>query len=248
MNERSVDKSSPLVSVRGLRVSFGGQDVLRGVDVDVFAGETLCILGHSGGGKSVLIKHMAGLMTSQEGEVWIGGERLRGLNERQLARLRCSLGFMFQNGALFDSMSVAENCAFGLVERGGSSRQEQEALVTHSLKLVGLEGQEDKMPAELSGGMKKRVAIARAIITKPRLVFYDEPHAGLDPVSARVIDSHIRTLQRELGMASVIITHEIKSAFRLADRILFLYKGKVYWEGSVASMQESKDSLLREFL
>ena len=239
---------APLIRIRGLHQRFGEQHVLRGVDLDIHRGETLCLLGTSGGGKSVLIKNLLGLLEDSEGSIMIDGEEITGLSERKLGPIRKKLGMMFQNGALFDSLTVGQNVAFPLVERGITDDAELEEHVREALEIVRLPGQEEKMPADLSGGMKKRVALARAIIDRPTCVCYDEPHAGLDPITADTIDKLIKCLQQDHGMTNVVITHELRSVFRIADRIVFMKDGRIYWQGSPDEMRTSTDPIISDFL
>jgi phospholipid/cholesterol/gamma-HCH transport system ATP-binding protein len=222
--------------------------VLRGVDLDVYRGETLAILGGSGGGKSVLMKHMIGLLQPDEGTVTLEGKLLSGSNERELAWARRKISIMFQNGALFDSMSVRENIAFPLRESGLKDEQEIGHRVREALEIVKLAGQEEMMPADLSGGMRKRVALARAVVEKPCCVLYDEPHAGLDPVTGDAIDQLIKGLEQEHGITNVVVTHEMRSVLRIATRIIFMRDGMIAWEGDVEELRNTKDPLLRNFI
>ena len=242
------DSTKPLIEVRGLKKSFGDRQILKGIDIDVYPEETLVLLGGSGSGKSVLTKHMVGLMSPNEGSVKFEGEEISELSERKLAPIRKKMGIMFQNGALFDSMTVGQNIAFPLLEDG----IKDEALITEkvkeALRIVNLKGEEDKMPSDLSGGMRKRVALARAIVDHPSVVIYDEPHAGLDPITSDVIDHLIKRLERDLKITNIIITHELRSAFRIATRIAFLQNGEIYWTGTPKEMQESTDPVLASFL
>lgn len=234
--------------MRDLHQRFGDQHVLRGVSTHVNKGETLVLLGGSGGGKSVLIKHFIGLLSPYSGQVIINGEDISDMNERQLGKVRRAMGMMFQNGALFDFMTVGQNIAFPLRERGITDESEIEKRVIECLDIVKLPGQENKMPAELSGGMRKRVALARAIVDKPECVLYDEPHAGLDPITGDSIDHLIKDLQNNHGMTNVIITHEMRSVFRIADRVIFLKQGQIYWEGTPQEMKDSGDPELLDFI
>ncbi len=237
----------PLIRVRGLYQNFGSHRVLRGVDLDIFRGETVCLLGTSGGGKTVLVKHMLGLMQPKRGSVEIDGLDISNMRERELGPVRKKVGMMFQNGALFDSLNVAQNIAFPLREDGVKNVEELNRRVTEVLEIVRLPGQEEKMPSELSGGMKKRVALARAIIDHPACVCYDEPHAGLDPVTAGTIDQLIKCLQKDHGITNIVITHELRSVFRIADRIVFMKEGQVYWKGTPDEMKTSDDPILVAF-
>lgn len=222
--------------------------MLCGADVDIYPNETVCLLGTSGAGKTVLVKHMLGLMQPQEGSVEIGGVDISHMRERKLAPIRKKIGMMFQNGALFDSLNVAQNIACPLREQGITDDDELNRRVSDVLDIVDLPGQEEKMPSELSGGMLKRVALARAIVYHPECVCYDEPHAGLDPITAGRIDKLIKCLQQDHGMTNIVITHELRSVFRIADRIIFMKGGKVYWQGTPDEMQASKDPLLSDFV
>lgn len=249
MNDNATSPTDePLIRIRGLHQQFGEAHVLRGVDLDVHRGETLCLLGTSGGGKSVLVKHMLGLLQLQKGSVQIDGKEIAGMSERSLEPIRKKLGMMFQNGALFDSMNVAQNVAFPLVERGITDESELEKRIHEVLEIVRLPGQEEKMPSDLSGGMKKRVALARAIIDHPDCVCYDEPHAGLDPVTADTIDKLIKCLQHDHGITNIVITHELRSVFRIADRIVFMKDGQIYWQGNADQMKASTDPVITQFL
>ncbi|HCQ79679.1 MAG TPA: ABC transporter ATP-binding protein, partial [Verrucomicrobiales bacterium] len=232
-------KGDNFLKMRGIKKSFGDQVVLRGVDLDVRRGEVLVLLGGSGGGKSVLMKHMVGLLQPDEGTVTLEGKVISDLSERELSWARKKISIMFQGGALFDSMTVAENIAFPMQEAGVRDRDELFRRVSEALKIVHLEGQEDKMPAALSGGMRKRVALARAVVEEPCCVLYDEPHAGLDPVTGDSIDRLIRDLAKEHGITNVVITHEMRSAFRIADRLVFMKDGLIYWEGTPDELKAS---------
>ena len=238
----------PFIKVNDLHQRFGEQHVLKGLSTHVNKGETLVLLGGSGGGKSVLMKHFLGLLSPYSGQVIVNGEDISNMNERQLGGVRQAMGMMFQNGALFDSMTVGQNIAFPLRERGIRDEGEIEKRVLECLEIVKLPGQEGKMPADLSGGMRKRVALARAIVDRPECVLYDEPHAGLDPITADSIDQLIKYLQNDHGMTNVIITHEMRSVFRIADRVIFLKQGRIYWEGTPQEMKNSGDPELLDFI
>lgn len=241
-------KGEIFLEMRGIKKSFGDQVVLRGVDLDVRRGEILVLLGGSGGGKSVLMKHMVGLLQPDEGTVTLEGKVISDLSERDLSWARKKISMMFQSGALFDSMTVAENVAFPMQEAGLRDHDEISHRVSEALKIVHLEGQEDKMPAALSGGMRKRVALARAVVEEPCCVLYDEPHAGLDPVTGDSIDRLIKDLANEHGITNVVITHEMRSAFRIADRLVFMKDGLVYWDGTPDELKDSKDPVLVNFV
>ena len=240
--------SSPMIAVRSLAKKIGQQEILRGVDLEVRTGETLVIIGRSGGGKSVLLKHLVGLMEPDAGEIWIQGQNIIGMNERQLGAIRQKVGILFQSGALFDSMTVADNIAFPLREAGQRDPKVLRSKVAEMLEVMEMEGEEDKMPESLSGGMKKRVGLARAIIRRPSCVLYDEPTSGLDPVVADSINQLIRRLQQRFGMTSVVVTHDMKSAFDVADRITYLHEGRIYFKGTANQLQQSTDPLIQDFL
>src|SRR6266436_6248245 len=240
--------SSPMIEVRSLTKTIGQQEILRGVDLEVRSGETLAIIGRSGGSKSVLLKHLVGLMEPDGGEIWIQGQNIIGMSERQLGAIRQKVGILFQGGALFDSMTVEDNIAFPLCEAGERDANILHSKVAEMLEVMEMEGEEAKMPESLSGGMKKRVGLARAIIRGPSCVLYDEPTAGLDPVVADSINRLIRRLQRRLGMTSVVVTHDMKSAFDVADRIAYLHEGRIYFNGTANQLQQSTDPFIQDFL
>ncbi len=239
---------APMIAVRGLKKRIGAQEILRGVDITVGTGETLVIIGRSGGGKSVLLKNLIGLMQPNEGEIWIDGQNIIGLGERQLASIRRKVGILFQGGALFDSMTVEENIAFPLREAGERNQQVIAQKIAEMLEVIELEGQQKKMPVNLSGGMKKRVGLARAIINKPSCILYDEPTAGLDPVVSDSINRLIRRLQERYHVTSVVVTHDMKSAFHIGDHIAYLHEGRIYFYGTPAEIQASPDPLIQDFL
>lgn len=242
------EKSEVFIKVRGLHQRFGENYVLQGVDVDFPRGKTTVLLGGSGGGKSVLVKHFVGLLRPYKGTVVVDGEEITHMGERELDHVRQQVSMMFQGGALFDSMTVGENVAFPLRERGMRDEKEVAKRVADALEIVRLPGQSEKMPSDLSGGMRKRVALARAVVERPCCVLYDEPHAGLDPVTGDSIDHLIKHLQTDLGITNIVITHEMRSVFRIADHVVFMKEGRVYWEGSPEEMRESRDPELRNFV
>jgi phospholipid/cholesterol/gamma-HCH transport system ATP-binding protein len=247
-NGESAQGSRPMIAVRSLVKKIGEQEILRGVDLDVEHGETLAIIGRSGGGKSVLLKHLIGLMNPTEGQIWVDGQNIIGLTERQLASIRQKVGILFQGAALFDSMTVAENVAFPLREAGERDPRVLRDRVREMLDVVELEGQEEKMPVSLSGGMKKRVGLARSIIRQPSCVLYDEPTSGLDPVVSDSINRLIMRLQERFGMTSVVVTHDMKSAFHVADHIAYLHEGRIYFYGTPQQLQANSDPILQDFL
>jgi phospholipid/cholesterol/gamma-HCH transport system ATP-binding protein len=244
----SAISSSSMIAVRALAKKIGQQEILRGVDLEVRTGETLAIIGRSGGGKSVLLKHLVGLMEPDAGEIWIQGQNIIGMTERQLGAIRQKVGILFQGGALFDSMTVGENIAFPLREAGERDPDVLRTKVNEMLEVMEMEGEQAKMPVSLSGGMKKRVGLARSIIRRPSCVLYDEPTSGLDPVVADSINRLIRRLQQRFGITSIVVTHDMKSAFDVADRIAYLHEGRIYFHGTSAELQQSSDRLIQDFL
>jgi phospholipid/cholesterol/gamma-HCH transport system ATP-binding protein len=237
-----------MISVKGLMKRIGAQEILRGVDLEIPRGETLAIIGRSGGGKSVLLKHLVGLMQPDAGEIRIEGENIIGMNERRLASIRQKVGILFQGSALFDSMTVAENIAFPLREAGERDPKVLRTKVSEMLEIMGMPGQEEKMPVNLSGGMKKRVGLARSIIRQPSCLLYDEPTSGLDPVVSDSINRLIRRLQRRFGVTSIVVTHDLKNAFHVADRIAYLHEGRIHFHGTAEELRQSNDQLLQDFL
>ena len=248
MESRSNGTNSSMIAVRSLAKKIGQQEILRGVDLDVGKGETLVIIGRSGGGKSVLLKHLVGLMKPDAGEIWIDGQNITGMSERELSSIREKVGILFQSAALFDSMTVEENIAFPLREAGFCDPEVVRAKVDEMLEVMEMEGEHNKMPVSLSGGMKKRVGLARSIIRRPSCVLYDEPTSGLDPVVADSINRLIRRLQERFGVTSIVVSHDMKSAFHVADRIAYLHEGRIYFHGTPSDLQQSNDSLIQDFL
>ncbi|HNQ24140.1 MAG TPA: ATP-binding cassette domain-containing protein [Phycisphaerae bacterium] len=238
----------PVVRLEGVRKQFGKLVVLNGVDLTLPRGLTTVIIGESGAGKSVILKHIVRLLQPDGGAVYYEGERIDNLPERRLAKIRPDFGFLFQLSALFDSMTVGENVAFPILEHRQVTRREAVRRAREKLALVGLEGIEKQMPAELSGGQRKRVALARAIAQDPKLILYDEPTTGLDPPRADVINELILKLQHELHVTSVVVTHDMASATKVADRILMLYQGKIIYEGTSRSILEADDARVRCFV
>ena len=240
--------SSPAIRCEGVTKSFRTKAVLRGVTLEVRVGETIVLLGGSGSGKSVLLKHLNGLLRPDAGSVEVEGTRLETLDEDALVPVRKQVSMLFQQGALFDSLSVGDNVAFPLREHRMLGEDAIPARVAQVLAMVGLEGSEQLMPAELSGGMRKRAALARSLALDPRVLLYDEPTTGLDPVIAAKINHLIRELQQRLGLTSVVVTHDLASAFYLADRIAFLYEGRIRFVGTPAEARATTDPPLHEFL
>jgi phospholipid/cholesterol/gamma-HCH transport system ATP-binding protein len=240
--------ASEVVGLRDVHKSFGSLVVLDGVTVSLNRGETTVVIGESGVGKSVILKHTVGLLRPDTGSVWFGGQRIDDLPERELSKIRRRFGFLFQMGALFDSLSAGENIAFPLRESGMRDKREIRRIVDEKLAMVGLNEVREKRPAELSGGQRKRVALARAIALNPEVILYDEPTTGLDPVRSDVINELILKLKRELQVTSIVVTHDMASVFKVADRILMLYKGKFIFDGTAAQIRESGDERVRRFI
>jgi phospholipid/cholesterol/gamma-HCH transport system ATP-binding protein len=240
--------TAPLIRCDGVQKAFRGKAVLRGVTLDVRQGETLVLLGGSGSGKSVLLKHLNGLLRADAGTVEVDGTRLDTLDEDGLVPIRRRVSMLFQQGALFDSLTVGDNVAFPLREHRMLDEHDVPARVAEALAMVGLEQAERLMPSELSGGMRKRAALARALALEPKAVLYDEPTTGLDPVVGAKINHLIRDLQQRLGLTSVVVTHDLGSAFYVADRIAFLYEGRIRFAGTPDEARASTDAPLHEFL
>jgi phospholipid/cholesterol/gamma-HCH transport system ATP-binding protein len=237
-----------MIELRRVSKAFGPMSVLRDVTLTVERGETLTILGRSGVGKSVLLKLVMGLMRPDAGAVIIEGQNIVPLSEHALMPLRRRMGMLFQGGALFDSMTVADNVAYGLRVQGRWSEQEIAQRVAHSLTLVGLAGIERRYPVELSGGMQKRVALARALAMEPAILLYDEPTTGLDPTTAQCITQLIREIQRQLGVTSMVVTHDLESAFHVSDRMALLWEGQIVAVGPPHALRLSPDERVRGFL
>jgi phospholipid/cholesterol/gamma-HCH transport system ATP-binding protein len=237
-----------MLSVRQLTKTLGAQTVLRGVNLEVRKGDTCVILGRSGSGKSVLLKHLIGLFKSTSGEVWVEGEEISSLPERQLGSIRKKVGMLFQGGALFDSMNVEDNIAFPLREAGVKNPAEIRDRVAEALEMVDLAGEQKKMPENLSGGMRKRVGLARTIVGRPACLLYDEPTTGLDPIATDSINHLIRRLQKRLSVTSVVVTHDMKTAFHTANQIAFLHEGRIYFDGTPAALRASTDPVVVNFI
>jgi phospholipid/cholesterol/gamma-HCH transport system ATP-binding protein len=237
-----------LIELRNVSKRFGRLVVLNGVTLNIEQGQSLVIIGASGTGKSVLLKHIVGLLRPDSGEVWFDGKRIDNLRERDLVAVRKQFGFLFQMGALFDSLTVDDNIAFPLVEHTRKPPEEIAKLVKEKLSLVGLPEVGKKMPGELSGGQKKRVALARAIALGPRVILYDEPTTGLDPIRADVINELILKLQRELKVTSIVVTHDMQSAFKVGDRIVMLDQGKVIFDGPPDDIRATQNEAVHRFV
>ena len=237
-----------VISLRQLNITFGTHTVLDNIDLDVYKGETLAVLGPSGTGKSTVLRSMIGLLEPNGGQIFIQGEDVSGLDEDGWNRLRMKMGMVFQYSALFDFLTVGENVAFGLRQHTDKSNEERQGIVTQMLDLVGLPGTQDLYPAELSGGMKKRVGLARAIAVNPEIVLYDEPTAGLDPIMSRNISRLIKKTQEQLHVTSVLVTHDMQSAFYAADRVAMLYEGHIVAIGTAEEMKNSTNPIVKAFI
>jgi phospholipid/cholesterol/gamma-HCH transport system ATP-binding protein len=239
---------APVLSIRNLHVAYGDREILHGVSFDVLAGETVVILGGSGSGKSTLLRTLVGLESPTSGEVILRGKNLQQLSEGEWRDLRQHIGISFQSGALFGSMTVGENVALPLLEHTQLDPATIEIMVRLKLNEVGLSGYEDYMPAQLSGGMKKRAAVARAMAMDPEILFFDEPSAGLDPIIAAGIDQLLLKLKEAFGITIIVVTHELASAFLIADRMVLLDKGHIVAVGTTAELQASTHPRVRQFL
>ncbi len=237
-----------MIRINNLHKSFVGNKVLRGVNLEIKEGETITIIGGSGCGKSVLLKHIVGLLKPEIGEIEIDGQEITRLGMEELAEVQKKFGMLFQGAALFDSLTVGENISFGLRMLTDLDEKEIKRRVSEKLPLVGLEGIEQLMPAELSGGMKKRVALARAIAMNPKYILYDEPSTGIDPIMADVINNLILDLQKKLKITSIVVTHDMVSAYKVSDRIAMLYQGRIEEIGTPEEIKETKNSVVRQFI
>lgn len=238
-----------MIEIKNLHKAFGDNKVLQGVNLDIDTGETLVIIGRSGCGKSVLIKHIVGLLFPDEGYVKVEGRNVDEMSMKELYELRTKFGFLFQGSALFDSMTVEENISLPLVEsRRKFSTSEIDKKVAEKLEMVGMSGVQKLKPAELSGGMKKRVGLARALITDPDYIFYDEPTTGLDPIMSDSIDDLIKELTEKLNSTSVVVTHDMYSVKNIADRVAMMHEGKIHFSGTPSELLSSKDPIIKEFI
>jgi phospholipid/cholesterol/gamma-HCH transport system ATP-binding protein len=237
-----------MIEVRQLKKSFGSQLILGGVDLRIDSGESAVIIGRSGGGKSVLLKHLIGLLKPDAGEVLVDGDAITHMDERQLLRVRRKFGMVFQGAALFDSMTVAENVAFGLRRHEHLTESDVAKRVAAALEMVDLPGTERKKPAELSGGMRKRVGLARAIIYEPRIVLYDEPTTGLDPIASDSIDHLIMRVRDQLKVTSVVVTHDMRSARRVGNHVFMLHNKMIYAHAAPEELFASRDAVVRQFI
>ena len=236
------------IELRDLHKRFGDNRVLDGFSLEIREGETLSIIGYSGAGKSVTLKHIIRLLEPDQGQVVVDGKVVGDLEEAELYDLRRTVGYVFQFAALFDSMTIRDNVAMGLRRIRGMEEERIRERVTQSLERVDLVGVEDRFPSELSGGMRKRAGLARAIATEPRYLLYDEPTTGLDPVTVTVIDRLINRMKDELGVTGVVVTHDLDSAYRVSDRIAMLYEGRVHFEGTPDELRAADDPVVRSFI
>lgn len=237
-----------MIKIRDLHKAFGDKKVLKGLNLDAREGETLVVIGQSGSGKSVLLKHIIGLMHPDKGKIFVEGKDISDLSETDWMDIRRKFGMLFQSAALFDSMTVEENVAFGLKRFTDLSAEKIMDAVKESLNLVGLSGIEKLMPHELSGGMKKRVGLARAIVYKPNIMLYDEPSTGIDPIRADAINDLILQLTKEMNVTSLVITHDMASAYKVADRIAMLYNGVIVECGTPKEIRESDNPVVNQFI
>src|SRR5919112_716629 len=237
-----------MIQLKNVHKAFGPKRVLDGFTLDVPDGETMVIIGYSGTGKSVAIKHIVGLLEPDLGEVWVDGLNVPELSRRELYALRSRIGYVFQFAALFDSYTIGENVAMGLRKQGELTDREIDQRIEEALDLVDLPGVRERFPAELSGGMRKRVGIARAIALRPKYILYDEPTTGLDPVTSAVIDQLMVRMREKLGVTGVVITHDMRSAYTVGTRIAMLYRGRVRTVGTVDEIRESDDPIVRQFI
>lgn len=238
-----------MIKIENLNKSFNSKNVLSGIDLEIPNGETLAIIGSSGCGKSVLLKNIVGLLIPDSGKVYIDNVDITNISKKQLYKIRQKFGFLFQGAALFDSITVEENIALPLIENKYKyTKKEIQKLVAEKLELVKLPGIEKLKPAELSGGMKKRVGLARALITNPEYIFYDEPTTGLDPVTSDAIDDLIASLNEQLKVTSIVVTHDMLSVKKISKRIIMLYDGKIHFDGTYEDLINSDDPVVKNFI
>ena len=237
-----------MIEIRGLKKKLGRKQVLDGLDLDVRKGETLVVLGPSGTGKSVLLKHIIGLMIPDAGSIKVDGEEIVGMDDQRLDLVRRKFGMLFQGAALFDSMTVGENVGLSLAEHTKLSGEEIRRRVAERLEWVGLKDAEALHPASLSGGMKKRVGLARAMAMDPAIILYDEPTTGLDPITGDVINTLIRAMQQRLGVTSVVVTHDLMSAYKVGDRLAMIYQGKVVFSGTPDEVRHTDNAMVHQFI
>ncbi|MBL9180295.1 MAG: ATP-binding cassette domain-containing protein [Verrucomicrobiaceae bacterium] len=236
------------IELRGLHKRFGRQEILCGIDLTLKHGETLCLIGPSGEGKTVTMKHVIGLLRPDSGDIFVAGMHVNKLKEREMAPLRQKVGMLFQGGALFDRMTVEENVAFPLWESGLRDRAEIKRRVLEALEAVDLAEHLHKYPTSLSGGMRKRTGIARAIICRSECILYDEPNSGLDPIGSDIIDQMILRMQKRYGVTSIVVTHDMRSVFKISSRVAMLYRGKIHFLGTPEQLRASSDSVVQDFI
>jgi phospholipid/cholesterol/gamma-HCH transport system ATP-binding protein len=244
---RSGEPGRPVIQLRGVHKSFGNLHVLAGVDLDIPEGKTTVVLGPSGSGKSVMLKHIVGLLRPDKGEIFFDGQRIDNLKERDFTDVRLQVGLLFQGGALFDSLTVEENIEFPLREHTKLTREERHHRVAKALEVVDLKGMFKKLPAQLSGGQRKRVALARAIVLQPRVVLYDEPTTGLDPIRSDGINELIIKLSKQMGVTSIVVTHDLVSARKVADRCVMLLHGKIAADGTYDELAHHENQQVSHF-
>jgi len=237
-----------MIKIENLHKRFGSLEVLSGIDLQIERGQSVVVIGQSGCGKSVLLKHIIALLRPEQGNVVIDGQDIFELHHRELMDFRKRVGVLFQFGALFDSMTVDENVGFCLKESLHMKAARIKEIVDEKLALVGLNDVGDKMPSEISGGMKKRVALARAIVTEPDIILYDEPTTGLDPITADMINELIVNVHKKLGVTSIAVTHDMASAYKIADRIIMLYQGKIVWDGTPDEIRRTDNEIVKQFI
>ncbi len=237
-----------MIKIIDLHKHFGETRALRGVNLEIEKGETMVIIGQSGSGKSVLIKHLVGILKPDRGEIYIDGEEITHLEEDELQRITKKFGMLFQGAALFDSLTVGQNVSFGLERYTDFSPEKIQEMVAESLAKVGLKGIENLMPHELSGGMKKRVGLARAIAYRPEIILYDEPSTGIDPIRADAINELINVMKEELKVTSVVITHDMVSSYKVADRMAMLYEGRIILTGAPEEIRNSENQVVQQFI
>jgi len=243
-----VDISSPIISIENLSKSFGAVPILKNLNLDIGKQQITFIIGHSGAGKSVLLKLIIGLIKADEGRIMVDGEDITSFGERRLDQFRRRFGYLFQNAALFDSMTVEDNIAFPLKEHTRMKRKEIRERVRQTMDLVGLEDIENRMPSEISGGMRKRAGLARALILNPEILLFDEPTTGLDPILAEMVDELILKTQNQIGITSIVISHDIPAALRIADKIVMIYDGRVRAAADPVELQALDDPVVQQFL
>ena len=248
-DQRVADPAAyPGIVIQGVSKRFGDKDVLNDTDLLIRKGETLVVIGRSGEGKSVLLKNIVRLMEPDAGRIWIEGDEITALRKRPLMELRKKFGFLFQGGALFDSMTICKNIGLMLEEHSGWTGEKVRQRACDCLAMVGLDNVEDELPSALSGGMKKRAGLARAIVMEPEYILYDEPTTGLDPITGDAINDLIIKLQKELGVTSIVVTHDMASAFKIADRIAMLSRGRIQFTGTVDEVRTTDHPMVRQFI